>query len=223
MPFFNRVFWRPRVGTEVDDEIAFHLEMRTRDLVASGMTPDAARREAERRIGDLTKMRRELRALGGERNRSMERTEYFSELLQDVAFAARQLTKNPGFTAIAVLTLALGIGGTTSIFSLLNAVVLQPLPLAEPDRLLVVGETYQGSLSSMSAGNYVDAAGGTATVADLAALNFGSVNLSDGVTPERVSAAQVTANYFDVLGSRPEIGRVFTRKRISQAATGSSS
>ncbi len=210
MPFFNRVFWRPRVGAEVDDEIAFHLEMRTRDLVAQGLTPDAARREAERRIGDLTKMRRELRALGGERNRSMERTQYFSELLQDVAFAARQLTKNPGFTAIAVLTLALGIGGTTSIFSLLNAVVLHPLPLADPDRLLVVGETYQGRLSSMSAGNYVDAAAGTTAVEDLAALNSISMNLSDGVTPERTLAGQVTANYFDVMGARPAIGRGFT-------------
>src|SRR5882672_11214828 len=97
---FARVWWRPRVGDEVDDELAFHLEMRTRELVASGMDPAAARREAERRLGDLGHMRTTLRALGMERNHQMTRTQYFGELRQDIAFTVRQLVKNPGFTAV---------------------------------------------------------------------------------------------------------------------------
>jgi predicted permease len=207
---FNRVFWRPRVEEEVDEELAFHVEMRTRELVARGLRPEVARREAERRLGDLTQMRTVLRTLGAERNRHMQRTQYLGELVQDIAFTARQLRKNPGFTAVVVLTLALGIGGTTAIFSALYAVVLQPLPLREPDRLFLVGETYQGQLSSMSVGIFVDAAAGAPAFEGLAAERFSNVNLSDGITPERVLAGYVTANFFDVMGAAPAIGRTFT-------------
>ncbi|HXI28116.1 MAG TPA: hypothetical protein VNG89_06835, partial [Vicinamibacterales bacterium] len=91
----------------------------------------------------------------------MTHRHYLGDLRQDLGFAVRQFLKNPGFAAIAVLTLALGIGGTTAIFSIVDAVVLQPLPVREPDRLIAVGETFQGALSSMSVGNYVDAATAT--------------------------------------------------------------
>ena len=87
----------------------------------------------------------------------MQRTEYLGELWQDITFTGRQLRKNPGFTAVAVLTLALGIGGTTAIFSAVYAVVLQPLPLRDPARLMLVGEIYDGTPRVMSVGNYVDA------------------------------------------------------------------
>ena len=153
---FNRVFWRPRVADEVDEELAFHLEMRTRELIAAGMEPDAARREAARRSGNSDRTTAMLHALGAERNQHMERTQYLGELRQDIAFTARQLVKNPGFTAVAVLTLALGIGATTAIFSAVYAVVLQPLPLADPSRLMLVGEIYDGAPQVMSVGNYVD-------------------------------------------------------------------
>src|SRR6476660_5828809 len=193
MTFFNRVWWRPRVAEEVDEELAFHVEMRTRELVARGMPADAARREAERRLGDVAGMRAALRMLGTERNRHMQRTQYLGELAQDVAFTWRQLAKNPGFTAVAVLTLALGIGGTTAIFSAVYAVVLRPFPLFEVERLHVVGETFQGMISSMSAGNYTDANAGVTAFDGLAAEQFASFNLSDSVAPERVIGGRVTA------------------------------
>ncbi len=207
---FGRVFWRPRVADEVDEELAFHLEMRIRDLVGQGWEPVAARREAERRMGSLRTTRAHLRVLGMKRNRTMQRTQYAGEFAQDIVFTIRQLRKNPGFAAIAILTLALGIGGTTAIFSLLNAVVLHPLPLREPDRLLVVGEIYQGNLSSMSAGNSGDAAAGATSLEGLAAEHVLSFNLSDGITPERIVAGAVTANFFEVMGVRPDLGRTFT-------------
>ena len=210
MSFFNRLPWRPRVDEEVDEELAFHVEMRTREHVARGMDPAAARREAERGFGDLARIRNTLRALGTGRNRQMQRTQYVGELMQDLGFTIRQLRKNPGFTAVAVLTLALGIGATTAIFSALYAVVLQPITLREPDRLLLVGETFQGQISSMSVGIYMDAVAGTQAFEGLAAERFSNVNLSDGVTPERVSAGYVTANFFSVMGASPAIGRSFT-------------
>src|SRR3954471_9844738 len=144
MPF-NRIWWRPRIGDEVDEELAFHVEMRTRELIERGMDPDAARLEARRRAGDATRTRASLRAIGSTRNSHMKRTQYVGELRQDITFTMRQLVKNPGFTAIAVLTLALGIGATTAIFSAVYAVVLQPLPIADPSRLLLVGEIYDGA------------------------------------------------------------------------------
>ena len=117
----------------------------------------------------------------------------------------------PGFTAVAILTLALGIGGTTAIFSAVYAVVLQPLPLREPARLMLVGEIYRRPPQVMSVGNYV----GHRTPASrlrggLSARNYANFNLSDGTTPERVVGARVTANYFDVMGVRPMLGRTFT-------------
>src|SRR5919204_5119933 len=123
----------------------------------------------------------------------MTRTQYLGELRQDVAFTMRQLVKNPGFTAIAVLTLALGIGGTTAIFSAVYAVVLRPIPLREPERLFVVGETFQGLPSSMSVGNYVDANAGVTAFEGLAAEQFANFNLSDGGNAERVIGGRVTA------------------------------
>jgi predicted permease len=210
MGFFNRVAWRPKVDREVDEELAFHLEMRTREYIARGMEPAAARREAERRFGNVRRMRAALEGLGHERNRHMQRTEYLSELRQDVAFASRQLVKNPGFTAVAILTLALGIGGTTAIFSAVYAVVLQPLPLADPARLMAVNEIYQASPSDLSAGNYTDAAAGVPAFERISAMRFASFNLSEGTTPERVIGARATATYFDVMGVAPIVGRTFT-------------
>jgi len=208
---FNRVCWRPRVADEVDEELSFHLEMRTRELIAAGMDPAAARSEAERRLGDLGRMRTTLHALGAKRNQHMERTQYLAELHQDIAFTARQLIKNPGFTAVAVLTLALGIGATTAIFSAVYAVVLQPLPLQDPSRLMLVGEVWEGRPQVMSVGNYVDT---NAAVADfehgLSALNYTNYNLADETAPERVVGARVSANYFAVMGVRPILGRTFT-------------
>ena len=211
MTFFNRVGWRPRVVDEVDEELDFHMEMRTRELIAGGMDPFAARTEATRRFGDLTRMRTTLRGLGRDRNLHLQRTQHLGELWQDITFTWRQLVKNPGFTLVAVLTLALGIGATTAIFSAVNAVVLRPLPVRDPSRLVLVGEIYDGQPQVMSVGNYVDTnAAVRGFDGGLAALNYANFNLSDGTTPERIVGARVTANYFDVMGVQPLAGRTFT-------------
>src|SRR5947207_15748067 len=202
--------WKAPVDDEVDDELTFPLEMRTREYIDRGFSTADARREAERRMGDVERVRAAWRTLGEGRDRRMKRIEYASELGQDVGFAWRQMRRNPGFTLVAVLTLALGIGGTTAIFSAVDAVVLRPLPLRDPARLMVVAELFQGSPADVSAGDYTDANAGVTTFeGGLAAEPYSSFNLAEGGTPERVIGGRVTANYFDVFGAHPALGRVF--------------
>ena len=112
------------VGQEVRDELDFHVEMRTRELIAGGMTPAAARDEAIRRLGGLEGMQTRLTKLGLERDREIRRRYYFRALVQDLRYGLRQLLRQPGFALVAILTLGLAIGGTTAIFSVINATLL---------------------------------------------------------------------------------------------------
>ena len=118
----------------------------------------------------------------------MRRTEYLSEILQDVTFAVRQMIKNPAFTAVAVITLALGIGATTAIFSAVKAVVLQPLPFPDPDRLLAVYEDCRGGRGNVSAGNYVDGIEPVEKFESITAVQYSSFNLSDAGSRNASSA-----------------------------------
>jgi putative ABC transport system permease protein len=132
------------------------------------------------------------------------------QLLHDVRYALRSLAKAPGFTAIVVLTLALGIGANTAIFSVLNAVLLRPLPFADPDRLVVVRETYgQGQTGSVSGPNLLDWRERSRGFAGLAAIRASSRALAGDGEPEEVFIAMVTADFFQVLGVAPALGRGF--------------
>jgi predicted permease len=140
----------------------------------------------------------------------MQQRGYFSALRQDVAFAIRQLVRQPGFTAVAILTLGLGIGATTAIFSAVHAVVLRPLPLEQPDRIVAVYEDFRGNPGDISAGNFTDARNATTAFDALTAIQYSSFNLSVEGTTERVIGARTTAAFFDVFGVRPALGRAYT-------------
>ena len=139
-------------------------------------------------------------------------------LFQDVRFAARMLLKQPGFTIIAVMTLALGIGANTAIFSIVNAVLLRPLPYPKPDRIIVLGEADKTQLSqsgfSVSLPDYLDWRHDNTVFEDLALTRHESVPLSDipGRSPEEIGSAIVTANFFKVIGLGPQLGRTFTEE-----------
>ena len=202
-------FWRDRVEDEVDSELEFHVEMRVREFVSQGMTPADARQLAIRRFGDIHRVNAACRDIGRRRHRDMRRTEYLSELKQDVTFALRHLLKNPAFTIVAVLTLALGIGATTAIFSAVQAVVLRPLPVPAPERLFAVYETWKDRSGNISAGNFTDAVAANTMFSDMTAIQSSSFNLSDTAGAERIIGARATASFWKVFGVAPVLGRVF--------------
>ena len=131
-------------------------------------------------------------------------------LLKDIRYGVRGLLKRPGFTIVAIITLALGIGANTAIFSVVNAVVLRPLPYAEPDRLMTLWETMPGSdQRSVAPGNFVDWQTQNTTFADMAAMFFANFNLTSDGDPDRIDGSTITSNLMSVLGATAQLGRTF--------------
>jgi predicted permease len=209
-------FWGPDPAADVDDEFAFHLEKRIEELHAQGLSPQAARDEALRRFGDIHHVKRICRTLAEERERAMRRTQWWSDWRHDLRFAARQLTVSPLLSVVLVLTTALGIGSTVAIFSVLNAVLLRPLPWADGDRLVFVYETWrQFRTGSASVGHFHDWTEQGTVFDHTAAMTRATFNLADGGEPERVIGARVTPGYFRVLNIPPTAGRVFTEDDLA--------
>ena len=208
-----RLPWRDaaRVAADVDAELDFHLAACAQELVAEGWAPADARREAERRFGDVERTRRYCRTQdhGGQRRARIGTT--LEELAHDARHALRQLRAAPGFTAVALLTLALGIGANTAIFSVVRGVVLRPLPYAEPERVVRVFETTRaGERSAVSPTNFADWRDQARSFAGLAAITGGDATLTRaGAEPLVVEQQWATAELFAVLGTRPIVGRVF--------------
>jgi hypothetical protein len=137
MGFWNRITntfgGKQQLAADVSDEIAFHIEERTRENIARGMTEQAARAEARRRFGNRTRLEEETR--------EADSVEWIMALVRDSRLAWRSLSKRPALAATAVLSLALGIGATSAIFSVVDAVVLKPLPLPDPGQLVLIQES----------------------------------------------------------------------------------
>jgi len=207
----RKPLWRPTVADEVERELAFHLEMATRDLMERGMAEKQARAEAERRFGNVASVDTDCRRYAEERDQHRRRAEYRDELLQDIAFAWRQLVKTPTFAAITILTLALGIGATAAVFSILDAVALRPFPFEHPDRVTVVYPTDKGTPRSPSVPEFLALRGVRAfeQVAATVLQAGATLRIANGA-PETVGAGRVTASYFDVFGVAPALGRSFT-------------
>jgi putative ABC transport system permease protein len=197
------------VEQDVEDEIAFHLEMRTRELIEEGREPHAAREEAGRAFGDVDGVRRRCRQIGRQTVRGRRWSEVFRELRQDAVFALRQLRKTPGFTLVAVLTLALGIGSTTAIFSGVYGLVLRPLPFPHPERIVFLWSFVHGETRSVSPGDFRELQRSLRSLEQLAASRGADFILSWKEGPERVDGVRATPEYFAALGERPARGRVF--------------
>ena len=193
---------------ETDEEIAFHLEMRIRDYLAAGMSEEEARAAAERRLGDVARVHEEL----GRMTRSDQRREWLADVQQDLRYGARTLLGAPTFTAMAVGTLALGIGATTAIFSLVWAVLLAPLPYPEPDRLVRLWETSpQGATRNVvSSGNVVDWQESARSFEVIGAHRAPfPVTLTGDGEPARVAFTAMQPAVARALGATPVLGRTF--------------
>jgi len=199
---------RPPLDREIGDEIEFHTEMRTRELVAAGMDPAAARAEALRRFGSVDGMRRELTRLGHARDRAIGRRHYLRELAYDLRYGVRQMIRQRGFAAVAVLTLALAIGGTTAIFSVIDATILRPLPYGAPDRIVRLRDASERFPEfSVSAGHARAWQQRARTLESVAPYQQTFVTLTGAGDPQRLGAARVTPALLDVLQVQPAAGR----------------
>jgi putative ABC transport system permease protein len=203
-------FWRASVDEEVRAELAFHLEMTTRELMERGMTRSDAERAAAQRFGDVDAVSADCRRFGHDREQRERRTELWTELRQDAVFALRQLRRAPGFTTVVVLTLALGIGATAAVFSALYAVALRPLPFDHPERVTKLFSTSRGKYQGASPLEFGALRDRTRAFDHIAAAVLGSgYTFDQDGTPQEVSAGRVTADYFAVFGAHPERGRTF--------------
>ena len=205
-------FWGSDPRADAEDELRFHLESRIAEFRAMGMTPAEAEAEAMRRFGDLDRARHHLDRIDRLQERDRKRADLRDALMQDLRYAARTLRRNPGFTLVAVLTLALGIGANTAIFSVVNGVLLRPLPYREPGQLVRLFTAFRGSGEeryAISQPEFMDYKGLTTVFENAAALTGTSLTLTGNGEPERLRGVAVTRDFFPVLGVRPHAGRNF--------------
>ena len=199
------LFRRGQVEAELNEELRYHLERQIEVNTAAGMSVEEARYAALRAMHGLDQRKEECR--------DMRRVRLIEDLWQDSRFSLRSLLKRPGFTAIALLALALGIGANTAIFSLVNAVILQPLPYRDPDRLIsVYGTRNRSTQGSVGPTDFLDYRSQNKTFEQFAASGsmMLPMNLTGSGEPERLNASIITGNYFDTFGVRPALGRGFS-------------
>jgi putative ABC transport system permease protein len=194
---------RKRLVDDLDEEIRAHIEMEERENLEAGMPPDEAHFAALRRFGNVTQTR--------EKSREMWNWQWLETLLQDLRYGLRQLRRNPGFTAVAVLTLALGIGANTAIFSVVNAVILRPLPYPQPERLVLVYSTQTPGQRGREASypDFLDWRTRNHVFKNMAVFRTGNFTLISDAGPEHLSAAIVSSSLLHLLGVAPVLGRSF--------------
>jgi predicted permease len=205
------LFAKRREDAALDEELCDFVEQRAAAKMQTGLTRQQALREARMEMGSMDSVKEKVRAVGWET--------VFQSLWQDVRFAFRMLRKSPGFTAVAILTLALGIGANTALFSVVNAVLLNPLPYPHPNQLVEVAEHDPPfSESSISYPNFLDWVRDNHTFQTLAAYKPNSFSLTGVGQPQRIQATQVSASFFPLLGVKPAIGRNFTAAEDKRGA-----
>ena len=216
---------RDLTDADADAELDAFLQARIEHLVASGMTPADARAEALLRLGaPLDDVRASLHRSAGRREGCLRVLQWADAVRADARFALRQFARAPGFTATAALVLAVGIGATTAIYSAVQAVVLRPLPVAQPDRLYALWESSPergADQEAVSAANYLDWKERVSAFADVEAYGSGLMQMT--VTglgePLVLEAVSVTGGFFSMLGVRPMLGRDFTEEETWAEAT----
>jgi putative ABC transport system permease protein len=206
-----RLPWRSRarIARDIDDEFQFHLDMRVAELRARGIAPESAEVEAMRRFGDVSDAREYCRTMDQRSIHEQQRRNWFAELGSDLRFAARQLRRNPAFTALAVVTLGLGIGATTAIFSVVNRLLLDPIPFADGDRIVNLNRSNrEGNLYVTPTPKLVAAwRKGVPSLEQIATFGWKEVVVSQRDEPEEIQAGTISADVLPLLGVKPVLGR----------------
>jgi putative ABC transport system permease protein len=198
-----RVLARRTVADQdLSDEVQHYLDQATASHIARGLSPDAALRAARLEVGNLTTVREQVRAYGWENA--------VGSVLADLRFAGRRLRSNPGFALVSVLTLALGIGATTAIFSAVNPVLFEPLPYQDPDRIVMIWDYgREGERNDVTFGTFRELADRVRAFDAVAVMRPWQPTLTGAVEPERLEGQRVSATYLRALGMRPALGRDF--------------
>jgi putative ABC transport system permease protein len=205
------LFARRAVERELDDELRFHLDMEIEQLTRSGMRPDEARREAYRRFGGVERFKEEAREARG--------TRWLEDATRDLRFGLRSLARAPGFALTALLTLALGVGSTTAVFSVVRGVLLSPCRSPDSDKLVTVWVTNprQGIDEDITSWpNFSDWRSGTRTLERVAAVQRGRLALTGEGDPEELVAGVVSDGFFELLGAPLALGRGFRADEVEE-------
>lgn len=203
----SAVFRRARAENEIDEELRSHVANRAADLERKGFSRPEAVRRARIEFGGYQKYKEQIREGSG--------APVLQALVQDIRYGARVLRKSPGFTAVAVLTLALGIGANTTVLSVVSGLILRKPPVRDPNRLLTVtsknpANVFAADRSHVSVADYLDWRSQAADFSSMASAAFGDFTISGGdFTPEFIHGARVSANFFEVMEVQPVIGRLF--------------
>jgi putative ABC transport system permease protein len=202
-------FWGTNPRADVEDEFSFHLQERVEELMTLGLDARAAREEAMRGFGDMEQVKEACRHLAEEQETMKRRSELLSALKQDAVVSLRLMRTNPSLTAAVLLTLALGIGGTTAIFSVVNAVLLRALPYTGADRIVVVWETFGEATSGRASGGHFTDWSKSKVFEAVSLWQNRTYTITGGGDPERVAGARVSSSFFQVQHMPPVVGRYF--------------
>jgi len=206
MNWFKQLFSRRRLYNDLSEEIQAHLEEKIEELVASGMPRKEAAASARREFGNVTLVEQD--------SRTVWRWAAIEDFFMDVRFGARMLRKNPGFAAVAIVTLALGIAANSTIFSMVSGWMLRPPSIKDPGRMVMILSTnpakgWGWDRNPVSVPDFVAWRGQNHSFEGMAASEWGDFALTGGAEPERLNGLRVSESYFDVLGVSPTLGRNF--------------
>jgi putative ABC transport system permease protein len=199
---FAGLFGKQRRDRELAAELELHVQMHVADNLRAGMTPEEARRQALIQLGGVEQTKENYRDRRG--------LPWLETLPQDIRFGLRMLRKNPGFTAVAILTLTLGIGVNVAIFSVIDATLLNPIPLPQPDRLVSIFATWPSfNHAAFSYPNFLDIQRETRSLSGVAGWRVDWFSLTGAGEPEQLHGKMISSNLFSLLGIRPVLGRTF--------------
>ena len=219
IPLWRRYtrFFGPDPTADVKDELRFHLEAKTDDLIGQGWRPEDAHKEAERQFGDLRTVQRIGQQMGEKTERRRRLSDYWTDLLQDVRYTFRTLSSDPGFAAVSVLILTLAIGANIAVFSVVNSLLLRPLPFPNAHELVWIAPPPSScglSCATYSSDAYEEFRAQSRSYRDVTGyFAFSSpdnVRLTGRGQPEPATSIDVIGNFFQVLGVQPALGRLFT-------------